>query len=146
MLLNHETSNRSYNSKECSSSVGNTDEQCNDINTQPIYFVCIIALVLMFVAAFVGNVTVIVSIVRTRSLRRLPSGMYILSLAFSDLLVTLFIIPMKLRLLSDNLYFCDGLILCQTYITIDNILFAASTTNLFVFTVDRYVGLEYGFG
>ena len=66
--------------------------------------------------------------------------MFILSLATSDLLVTLFIIPLKLKIVSHNLYFCHSIHLCRIYITVDNTLFVASITNLFALTVDRYLG------
>ena len=75
-----------------------------------------------------------------------PSGMFVLSLAFSDLFVALFIIPIKLHVHSHNLFFCQSTQLCRTYIVVDNVLFVASITNLFVLTVDRYLGLQYGFG
>ena len=36
--------------------------------------------------------------------------------------------------------------LCRAYITMDNVLFVASITSLFVLTIDRYIGLQYSFG
>ena len=79
-------------------------------------------------------------------LRHSQSGIFVLSLALSDLLVAVFIIPLKMSIMSNNLHFCSPVYLCRGYVTMDNILFVASITNLFVLTVDRYMGLQYGFG
>ena len=76
----------------------------------------------------------------------MANSCFIVSLAVSDLLVGLHIVPVKLKNAYHNLYFCNDISLCHTYITIDIILFVASITNLFVLTIDRYVifGIRFG--
>ena len=113
--------------------------------TTPVNMLFMVILTIMLFIALFGNSIVIVSIIYTRKLRCSPTGMFILSLAFSDLLVALFIVPLKVKMVSHNLLFCESIQLCRMYITIDNILFIASITNLFVLTVDRYMVLQYGF-
>ena len=96
--------------------------------------VFLLVLIAALVAALVGNLMVITAVLHARKLRHSPSGMFILSLAVSDLLVSLLIVPLKVNIVSHNLYFCQSIHLCRTYITLDNILFVASITNLFLLT------------
>ena len=141
ILKNHRNSSHQYEMEECFS----IDDNCK-ADTKFIYILCMLILTLTFAAALLGNTMVIVSILHERKLRNQPSGMFVLSLAFSDFLVAMFIIPIKLHVHSHNLFFCQSAQLCRIYIAVDNVLFVASITNLFVLTVDRYLGLQYGFG
>ena len=94
---------------------------------------------LHFLAALIGNLTLILVIFTTQTIRKMTISVFIASLALSDFLVGVIIIPVKLKKAYHNLYFCDTISLCRVYITTDNILFAASITNLFILTIDRYV-------
>ena len=63
--------------------------------TTPVNVSFVVILTAMLFMALMGNTTVIVAIIYTRKLRCSPSGMFILSLAVSDLLVAVFIVPLK---------------------------------------------------
>ena len=139
-ILTHENTTVGYRLSDCN----HIKKLCSEYSRPP-YVLYMIFWVIVLVVAFFGNLMVILSIVYTRKLRKLNNSMFILSLAFSDLLVAMFIVPLKLKTAYHNLHFCETIFLCRAYITIDNMLFVASITNLLVLTIDRFVALEHTF-
>ncbi len=94
-------------------------------------------MVVIMVVAVLGNIIVFTVVYKTFSLRRLFTYRFIASLAVSDFMVAVFLIPVKIDSALRNGNLCTNLALCHYYLTLDNISFVASITNLFVITADR---------
>ncbi|XP_012558161.2 histamine H2 receptor [Hydra vulgaris] len=109
----------------------------------PKYVFYIVFWVFLFLFGFVGNFSVLLSVVRSSILKKSKINYFIVSLAASDLSVALFIVPIKVIQAYNNLGFCHSLNACKFYITLDTILFVASITNLFAISVDRFAALRF---
>jgi len=83
-----------------------------------------------------GNVLVVVAVGRDRSLAG-PQNWFIASLAVSDILVGLFIMPLSL---ANELmgYWVFGGLLCELWLSTDVLLCTASILNLVLISLDRY--------
>eukprot|EP00111_Clytia_hemisphaerica_P011098 TCONS_00032467-protein len=97
----------------------------------------------MMTITICGNSLLIAAILKSKSLRQTITNLLVLSLAFSDLCVALFILPFKLNRAYYDMKFTLGIDWCRFYITADNIFFTISITNLFVISLDRYIALIY---
>ncbi|XP_051765840.1 trace amine-associated receptor 13c-like [Ctenopharyngodon idella] len=85
------------------------------------------------------NLLVIISISHFKKLHT-PTNLIILSLAVSDLLMGLIVIPIEgSRLIEMCWYFGDTF--CKLYFIILGLLFSASLSNLVLIAVDRYVAV-----
>lgn len=84
----------------------------------------------------VGNVLVVLAVSRDRSLSS-PQNWFIASLALSDILVGLFIMPLSL---ANELmgYWVFGSVLCELWLSTDVLLCTASILNLVLISLDRY--------
>src|SRR5688572_23556850 len=89
----------------------------------------------MLVIIFV-NTLVIITIAPDRQLRG-PQNWFIASLAMSDILVGLFIMPLSL---ANELmgYWVFGSVLCELWLSTDVLLCTASILNLVLISLDRY--------
>ncbi|XP_065647570.1 dopamine D2-like receptor [Hydra vulgaris] len=116
--------------------------KCSE-NTSIIFLLYMAFWVLIFFLAFFGNLIVLLSVFRSFTLKKTITNYFIASLAASDLLVTLFIVPIKMLKAYHNINFCYSLNVCKFYITSDNVFFVASITNLFAISIDRFVAIEF---
>ncbi|XP_077978798.1 5-hydroxytryptamine receptor 1A-alpha-like [Glandiceps talaboti] len=99
-----------------------------------------ILLVLIILATIVGNVLVIVTILATMTLRTNVSYWLLLSLALSDLLVAVLVMPFGLKQqVGDNL--TSGETLCDIWIWLDVTCCTASILNVACIAVDRYYSI-----
>ena len=102
-----------------------------------IVVVVVVVVTAIMLLIVVGNSLVVAAIARDR--RRLGGvqNYFIASLAVSDLLVGLFIMPLSL---ANELmgYWAFGEILCQLWLCTDVLLCTASILNLAVISLDRY--------
>ena len=130
-------SSNPYDYKNCESI-----SQCNAATTTP-NIIYILVWVFMLILIVTSNLTVIAAVKKISYLNQNVTNLFISSLAVSDLLVGLFIIPIKIKYTYNNLRFCAPIEVCRFYLTSDNALFSASITNLFVITMDRYIALNY---
>lgn len=96
----------------------------------------------LFIFTIFSNLTVILAVQKVSFLRDNIGNYLISSLAFSDLFVGLFIIPIKINFAYNNLHFCSEY-LCRFYITADTAFFSTSITNLFCISIDRYLALNF---
>ena len=110
------------------------------VQLEYIGYVCF--LLLVFLIAFVGNSAVILSVFSSKTLRKTKTNYFIASLAFSDLLLSIFVLPVKIKTATNNLFFCASVEVCRLYVTVDIMLFTASITNLFAISIDRFVALD----
>ena len=113
----------------------------NDMATMSYFYQA--ALVIMLVVTVCSNLLVILAIVKYPRLRNNVANLFILSLAFSDLLVGISVTPVKIRTSINNMHFCISENWCKFYITTDNMFFSISITTLLVISVDRYIALHY---
>ena len=87
------------------------------------------------------NTIVIYAISNKRYLRSSVTNSFIASLAVSDILVAVCIVPVRIGFALKNLRFCFGFVVCRFYLTADYIFFTASITNLVIISVDRYLAM-----
>jgi len=105
------------------------------------YNLYVIFWLVALVFGLMGNVLVIVAFIQTKTLRKSVTNFFVTSLAVSDLLVVVFIMPIKIHQALHNQGFCTSLEVCKIYYTTDVTFFVASITNLFAVTVDRYIAI-----
>uniref|UniRef100_G3P0A3 G-protein coupled receptors family 1 profile domain-containing protein n=1 Tax=Gasterosteus aculeatus TaxID=69293 RepID=G3P0A3_GASAC len=84
------------------------------------------------------NVLVIISISHFRQLHS-PTNLLILSLAVSDLLVGLLLMPVEIIYIEACWFLGD--ILCTTYYLVDYVITSASVANMVLISVDRYIAI-----
>ncbi|XP_065113395.1 trace amine-associated receptor 13c-like [Paramisgurnus dabryanus] len=85
------------------------------------------------------NLLVIISISHFKKLHT-PTNMFILSLAVSDLLIGLIVMPLEaIKLIETCWYFGDNL--CGLYLMFIALLLSASLSHLILIAVDRYVAV-----
>ncbi|KAK3094931.1 hypothetical protein FSP39_007987 [Pinctada imbricata] len=98
--------------------------------------VIIILVLLLIIGTIIGNCLVCIAVAIVKRLRT-PSNYLILSLAVSDLLVALLVMPFAATM--DVLgYWPLGHIVCDLFTSLDLILCTASILNLCMISVDRY--------
>ena len=101
--------------------------------------------ILLFIMIVMSNILIIVSVLKVHNLRKNVANLFIVSLSFSDLLVALFVIPIKISVFSNNATFCYSIELCRVYLMTDTTVFVTSIVNLVVIAIDRHLALNYPF-
>ena len=109
--------------------------------TRTWYMIYVSFWTLVLIIGIIGNVLVCFAFLQSVMLRKTITNYFVTSLAVSDLLVVLFIVPLKIHFALHNHEFCAPLVFCQTLYTCDFTFFAASITNLFVISIDRYIAI-----
>ncbi|EDO34093.1 predicted protein, partial [Nematostella vectensis] len=92
--------------------------------------------------AVIGNAIVIVTIVRNTSLRRVTTNLFILSLAFSDLLTASLAMPFDLEALAGSLPWKHGHVICDIWATMYLIAVPTSILTLLAVAVERFKTLK----
>uniref|UniRef100_A0A3B4CYC9 G-protein coupled receptors family 1 profile domain-containing protein n=1 Tax=Pygocentrus nattereri TaxID=42514 RepID=A0A3B4CYC9_PYGNA len=116
---------------------------CPERSVSPVYvllYVCAAAVVLLTVC---GNLLVIISVCHFKQLHT-PTNMLILSLAASDFLVGLFVLPFQLSRLTESCW-VFGPTLCVFYIFISFFVTSISIYNVALIAVDRYFAISNPF-
>ena len=133
---------REYKPVENCNSERVTDYKCVDKKSQ--YTPVLISLwVIIMLLATIGNSLVCYVIYHTRGLRKLKTYVFIASLAVSDLMIGIFLVPIRIHSTVQTGGFCLSRVLCHFYLTMDNICFVASITNLLVITTDRFIAIDW---
>ena len=138
-LMNQYSNQTIFNPENCHSYFEN--ESCHKAKTEAQHIVYLIFWILVLLTGFFGNSAVVLAVNRSSNLRALFTNYFIASLAVSDLLISLIIVPLNMKFALDNLFFCSSHMLCRFRLTLDMILFVASITNLFVIAADRFCAL-----
>jgi len=86
-----------------------------DVSTDRWPLVYIVVLALTMVIAIFGNIFAILVIFRSPTLRRRATYKFLMSLAVSDLLVSLSVIPIKIWTAWTNFNFCQHLTVCRLF-------------------------------
>ena len=99
---------------------------------------------LIIIAALLGNSMVIAAVCSTRKLRK-PTNYFIVSLAVSDILIVTTIVPIHVRHFLNYMIWDIGRLACRIFIFMESLCSAASTTNVALIAVDRFLALSYPF-
>lgn len=96
---------------------------------------------LLAIVIFIGNGLIIVSVCLVRKLRQ-PANYLIVSLALSDFLVAVIVLPLTIvyEILQEWVF---GNTICNIHISVDVICCATSILNLVMISIDRYVSLGF---
>ncbi|XP_065679371.1 alpha-2Db adrenergic receptor-like [Hydra vulgaris] len=97
--------------------------------------------VCVFFIGCLGNIFVLMAFNRSKKLRKNPSTNFVASLAVSDLLVVLFLIPYKAHDAFHNHHYCAPPIICKLYLAFDVTFFVASITHLYAIAIDRFIAI-----
>ena len=100
--------------------------------------------IVIIIAALLGNSLVIATVCWTRKLRK-PTNYFIVSLAVSDIFIVTTIVPFNTHHNLNDTVWDLGLGTCKLYIFMDALCSTASTTNVAVIAIDRFLALSYPF-
>ncbi|KAJ7334357.1 5-hydroxytryptamine receptor 1F [Desmophyllum pertusum] len=98
--------------------------------------------ILIVLVAIVGNLMVCYAILANKSLRSIPTNLFIFSLAFSDLLTVTLAVPFDIEGLFLQWVWKHGEIMCKAWITVYLIAVPTSILTLLAVSVDRYKSLS----
>ena len=98
--------------------------------------------ILIVAVAIVGNLLVCYAILAHKNLRKIPTNLFISSLAFSDLLTVTLALPFDIEGLFLGGVWKHGEIMCKAWITVYLITVPTSILTLLAVSVDRYKSLS----
>lgn len=101
-------------------------------------------LILIMVVTFLGNFMVCLIVYLYRRLRTV-TNYFIVSLAVSDLLISVLSVPFRIHQTLHNGSFCLASELCWTWLLTDLTCACASICNLAAISVDRYIAIVHPF-
>ena len=119
------------------------EEACNE-PTQRDFILQTAFLIFIMLVTFFGNFMVCLIVYLHRRLRSV-TNYFIVSLAVSDLLISLLSLPFRIRQTLQNGVWCLGHEICLTWIITDLICSCASICNLAAISVDRYIAIVHPF-
>ena len=100
--------------------------------------------IIIIIAALLGNIMVIGAVCSSRKLRK-PTNYFIVSLAVSDILIVTTSVPFHLHHYLNFMVWDLGRQVCKMWILMDFLCSAASTTNVALIAIDRFLALSYPF-
>ena len=112
---------------------------------QPVQAISAVYSVFLFVVILItvtGNTTVFTGILLSRALRKQTMYFFLASLAFSDVLVAVSTLPIKIKQTLDNQHFCMSLDICKFLYVSDTMFATTSITHLLVIAVDRLLQIK----
>lgn len=101
-------------------------------------------LILIMVVTFLGNFMVCLVVYLHRRLRTV-TNYFIVSLAVSDLLISVLSVPFRIHQTLHNGVYCLNTALCWTWLLTDLTCACASICNLAAISVDRYIAIVHPF-
>ena len=110
-------------------------------STSFVYPVATCHILIVAVAIF-GNLLVCYTILAHKNLRKIPTNLFISSLAFSDLLTVTLALPFDIEGLFIGGVWKHGEIMCKAWITVYLITVPTSILTLLAVSVDRYKSLS----
>ncbi|XP_007563361.1 PREDICTED: 5-hydroxytryptamine receptor 4-like [Poecilia mexicana] len=114
-------------------------EQQEFLSSWETVFLTVFLSVIIILTVF-GNLLVMVALCKDRHLRRKKTSFFIVSLAFADLLVALFVMPLAaIELTTGQWHF--GEIFCLVRTSLDVLLTTASILHLCCIALDRYYAI-----
>ena len=110
----------------------------HNLDVSPTMMTFSIIYVIIIITSLLGNITVCVVIISTRSLRQSINSCFILSLAVSDLITTCLVMPFDLEQIISFERWRHGEIMCNVWMTTYLIAVPTSILSLLALTVYRY--------
>lgn len=101
-------------------------------------------LILIIVAAFLGNSLVVGAVLGSKKLRK-STNYFIVSLALSDILIALTVMSFHVHHNLNSMEWNLGAGVCQMWIFMDLLCSTASITNVALISIDRFLALTYPF-
>ncbi|KAL7038832.1 hypothetical protein ACKWTF_009709 [Chironomus riparius] len=111
---------------------------CNDVSAPNSNYWALILVIFPFLTLF-GNVLVILSVLRERTLQTV-TNYFIVSLAIADLLVAVVVMPFGVYYLVNGAWSLPNVV-CDFYIAMDVICSTSSIFNLVAISIDRYIAV-----
>ncbi|XP_066924585.1 alpha-1A adrenergic receptor-like [Clytia hemisphaerica] len=99
----------------------------------------IIIWLIIFILGIIGNSLVLAAFCKSKKLQANIENHFVVSLAVTDLLLILFIVPIKIDYALHNFLFCSTLNVCRLYLITDHVFFSASILSIFALTISRYI-------
>ena len=112
-------------------------------NTASIHIAAFICMIVMIPLTLIGNGLVITVLVKCPKLRKQTTYTFLTSLAFADLLVGLFTIPLRAKKSWNNNLFCVPEYLCWFFNLAEIMFSVVSVVHLLAIGIDRYFSLRY---
>lgn len=100
------------------------------------------ALIIVIVAAIIGNILVCVATILNPNLRKATTSLFILSLAISDLLTAILVIPFDVYILQTTGLWYHGEVVCNIWTTAYLLTVPTSNLTLLILSIDRYLTLR----
>ena len=101
-----------------------------------------VILSLLLVTSLIGNCLTIVATMRNTRLRSYTS-LLVCNLAVSDFMITCINLPIRILQLFGSDWSTHGLTQCKANVAITCFLFTTSNANLFLITLDRFLGVSF---
>lgn len=101
-------------------------------------------LILIIVAAFLGNCLVVGAVWTSKKLRK-STNYFIVSLAVSDILIAITVMPFHVHHYLNLMVWNLGSGMCQLWLFMDFLCSTASITNVALISIDRFLALTYPF-
>ncbi|XP_055060763.1 alpha-1A adrenergic receptor [Misgurnus anguillicaudatus] len=139
-LLNE--SNDEFTSDEALNlSLSNVSNTCVGITLDAQVIGVGIFLAAFIIAAIVGNILVILSVLCNKHLQTV-TNFFIVNLAIADLLLSIIVLPFSASL---EVFGCwvFGRIFCNIWAAVDVLCCTASILSLCIISIDRYIGVKY---
>lgn len=134
-----------FNVSDCQTS-NNTNSSVANYGILPFHIIFKIfsstIMVIIIIAAILGNLLVLYAFFNYHRLRGNVTNYYIASLAFSDLLTAVLVVPLELdNFIKDGIW-THGEIVCQFWSTLYLLCIPGSIINLSAVTLDRFIVLR----
>ena len=110
--------------------------------SSPFTIFLTIALIIVIVAAIIGNTLVLLATCMSPNLRKATTSLFIMSLAVSDLLTAILSIPFDIYILQTNGLWFHGEALCNLWTTAYLLTVPTSNLTLLILSIDRYLTLR----
>ncbi|XP_078358524.1 alpha-1A adrenergic receptor-like [Oculina patagonica] len=139
MIQDNNSSN--FNLTQNSSSNQSSFELCSVPPSSRHLAISVILMAICFVT-FCGNLAVCATVYFHRALRT-TTNYLIVSLAFADLLVSLFSMPFRIHFTIHNDQWCLNLNACALWIWMDLVVCSSSIGSLAAVSIERFVAVKY---
>ena len=114
-----------------------------EAKTATIHVAAFTCMIVMIPLTLIGNGLVITVLVKCPKLRKQTTYTFLMSLAFADLLVGLFTIPLRAKKSWNNNLFCVPEYLCWFFNLAEIMFSIVSVVHLLAIGIDRYFSLRY---